>query len=273
MAWLGGIAAVVFVACTAGEGASGTNARPLPPGESSPATGDGDDVKAGGTLDDGRPPHDDDAGTAIDAAPPPKDKCPALPIPATCNGRSVVYREFGPNAKGDGTYFADQAPWRLGFNRIQGNTWIVKFRTENDTYSGRISAYGDNTGGVAFISDKPCDATFAIANRTVTYGNTGGGMLLFKVARNAADAQTLKSDPKFYNPSILEADHCYYAVFQNTGQPPSSAVDLTFINTAPEQCGNELGCYYLAFDMGHRLHDFSGRTVAGNVIPGLTVGP
>ena len=97
-----------------------------------------------------------DAATASsDAAFEP---CPALPIPATCNGRTVVYREWGPEAKGDGAYFADQAPWRLGFNRLHGEIWIVKIALEDNSYLGTVSAYGDNVGGTAWITVVYCPA-------------------------------------------------------------------------------------------------------------------
>jgi hypothetical protein len=218
----------------------------------------------------------DAADEASPDAPVEAELCPSLPIPPTCNGRNVVYREFGPNAVGDGSYFASEAPWRLGFNRHQGVTWIVKFQTEADTYLGKVSAYGDNTGGLAWISDKPCDPTFAVTNHLVVYGNHGGGTNLFVVARNDADAATLHTNPaytSYKNVPQLRGGGCYYAVFQNTAQAPTGAPDVSYINTVAEACGNESGCYYLAFDMGPRLHTFTNQTIAGNVISGLTVGP
>src|SRR2546430_11240319 len=120
----------------------GCGATPVPDvGDAAPPAMDA------GTLPDVVMPSD----ASPDAAPP--DPCPALQIPQTINNRSVVYREWGPNAKGDGTYFTSQAPWRLGFNRVKDVIWVVKFRTEANTYLGKVSAYGDNSGGVAWISD------------------------------------------------------------------------------------------------------------------------
>lgn len=237
--------------------ATSSRSAPKPPSASAPSV-----VDAGGPAAD---------GGGGDAA-VPDDPCPALPIPATCNGRSVVYREFGPDAKGDGTFFTSQAPFRLGFTRAQGPMWIVKFQTESDTYLGSIDAYGDNSGGVAWISDKPCDPTFAIANKSAIYGVRGGGNMRFVVARNDADAQKVKADPNLFDPTVLKGGHCYYAAFENTQEYPTT-LDVSFIENAPESCGNEQGCYYLAFDMGHRLHDFDGHTFGGKVLPGYTVGP
>lgn len=208
---------------------------------------------------------------AMDAGPP--DPCPALKIPQTINQRSVVYREWSPSATGDGTYFATQAPWRLGFNRTQNTIWIVKFRTEANTYLGKVSAYGDSTGGIAWISDDPNNPKFAIDGKLVVYGNHGGGTIDFTVARNASDAMTLKSDPKWSWMPQLQGDHCYYAMFENVDSWPMSAIDSNFITMSGDDCGaNSNGvCYYLAFDMGHLLHDpVSMQTFAGNVIAGLT---
>jgi hypothetical protein len=276
VASLASLGAVALLACTGGASSLGT------PGEgASSSSSSGRVVKVG--PDDGSSsgegptnptdPVGGDGGLegGFTPPPPPEDPCPSLPIPATCNGRTVMYREWGPSAVGDGTYFADQAPWKLGFNRQQGWIWIVKFRTENNTYGGRISAYGDNTGGLAWISDKPCDASFAFAEKTIVWGGAGGGDIPFAVARNTADTQVLKTDPKFFNPSILKGDHCYYAVFQNTGEVPTK-VDLDWVNTVPEACGNASGCFYLSFTFAHFLHLFDGTTVTAAVIPGLTIG-
>lgn len=203
----------------------------------------------------------------------PLDPCPTLPIPSTCRNRNVVYREFGPNAVGDGSYFADQAPWRLGFNRTQNTIWIAKFRTEANTYRGRVSAYGDSSGGVAYIATDPCDPTSAIADKTAVYGNHGGGSIDFIVVNSAADAATLKSTyPYSYSPQ-LKADHCYYAVFQNVAEVPQALVDKAFLDSSTDTCGANTGgvCYYLAFDFGHRLHDMAtGTLFAGSVIAGFT---
>jgi hypothetical protein len=215
-----------------------------------------------------------DAATASsDAAFEP---CPALPIPATCNGRTVVYREWGPEAKGDGAYFADQAPWRLGFNRLHGEIWIVKIALEDNSYLGTVSAYGDNVGGTAWITDQPCDAAFAVDHKLVAYGNHGGGSIDFVVVQSDADAQKIANDPTLKAqlgamPQVF-GGRCYYAEFENTDWP-TGPVTADFFATTADSCGNDTdpSCYYLAFDFGHLLHDpTSGDLFQGRVIQGLT---
>ena len=204
------------------------------------------------------------------------DPCPNLPIPPTCNGRSVIFRDWGPSAVGDGTYFASQAPFRLGFNRMQGFIWVVKFRTDANTYMGRVSAYGDGTPGTAWISDHPCDPTFAVTSRLTAWGNTGGGTMHFTVARNDTDAQRLKSDPAYqayWQTPLLRGGHCYYLAFENT-ESPLAAPTVAWLQSTQDTCqdinGNP-GCYYLAFDMFHYLRDpISNGLMNGNVISGLT---
>ncbi len=238
--------------------APGASAAPSPSPSSPPAVMPVD----GG---DGAPP--------LDAAPP--DPCPTLPIPTTCFNRNVVYREWNATAQGDGSYFASQAPYRLGFNRTQGNIWIVKFRVDENTYLGRLSAYGDASGGMVWISDKPCDETFAIDNKLVIWGNHGGGTLHFDVTRNASDASRLRTDPAYAahkNTPQLQGGHCYYAAFENTDTFPTS-IDSS-LWSSPDTCGESNGgtsCYYLAFDMFHYLTDpISGNRMGGSVIAGLT---
>jgi hypothetical protein len=214
-----------------------------------------------------------DSADAFEAGPP--DPCPMLSIPPTCANRDVVYREWSPKAKGDGTYFVGQEPWRLGFNRLQNKIWIVKFKTDANTYFGRVSAYGDNSGGVGYVSDKPCDPTFAVANKLAVYGNHGGGSIDFVVARNASDAQALKTSPQYANYKNmpqLQGGACYYAVFENVNMWPQP-LDVNFLQTIGDDCGSNYdgSCYYLAFDFGHLLKDpVSMNTFQGNVIAGLT---
>jgi hypothetical protein len=186
-----------------------------------------------------------------------------------------MYREWGENATGDGSYFTTQAPSRLGFDRIHDRMWIVKFQVENDTYRGRIAAYGDNTGGVEWISDSPSDPTFATSNKLVMYGNHGGGTIDFVVVRDDADAVALRADPTYGYLPQLRGGHCYYAMFENAIEWPTYPATNAYFSTATDLCGTDTDpeCYYLAFDMGHRLHTFSGQTYGGNVIPGFTVGP
>lgn len=260
------------------------------PGNPTPWTSDSGKREAGGPgwpdgriadvrrATDGPAPSDRPAGTeakpVVDKSPPPSpdlpppDPCPNLTIPAQCFGRDVLYREWGPSAVGDGTYFVDQAPYRLGFTRYGGRVWIVKFKTEDNNYRGRISAYGDSKGGAAWISDKPCDPTFAFASKLAAWSGAGGGDLSFVVARNETDAQALKAaypaDPQ------LLGGHCYYIVFENTDYP-SAGLDANFLNTATDPCSPD--CWYLAFDFNHFLHNLDGQTVAGNVLPGFTIGP
>ncbi len=225
-----------------------------------------------GEADAGIRPGSEDAGgeAAIDAAVVAADPCPNLPIPGTCFGRGVMYREWSSSAVGDGTYFASQAPYRLGFNRVRDRIWIVKFRTESDNYRARISAGADSVSGMMWISDQPCDANFAEAEHIMGWGPHGSVTLDFLVARNAADAQALAA---VYSEPQLEGDHCYYAAFENTGIP--SSFDAAYIETAPDPCGTEQdpSCYYLGIDMEHRLHATTGQTIASHVLPGFTIGP
>jgi hypothetical protein len=239
----------------------------------------GDGGAAEGAVPDG-PAADAPAADAPppDGAPdgtPPVDTC-TLPVPATCFGRTVVFRDWSPTAQGDGTYFAGQAPWRLGFNRTRGSIWVVRFRTEAASYLGHIDAYGDTTPGAAWISDAPCDATFAVAQRLVAWGNTGGGHLSFVVVKDDADATRLDTEPALAawrtNPR-LRGDRCYYVAFENTDSTPPFPVTADYLATSADTCGvdPDYSCYYLAIDFGHLLHDpTSGVTFAGNVIPGLT---
>jgi hypothetical protein len=211
-----------------------------------------------------------DSGTDAATA----DPCHTPPIPTTLYGRKVVYRTWGADAKGDGTYFATQAPSRLGFNRRHGLVWIVQFQVENDTYLGRISAYGDSVGGLAWISDSPTDPTFAITNQTMAYGGHGGGDMSFVVARNDTDALALKADPKYSGTPQLRGGQCYYVAFENADYPETT-ITTSFFTSAVDGCGSgaDPTCYYLAFDFDHRLHALDGTTVAGAVMPGYTIGP
>jgi len=186
-----------------------------------------------------------------------------------------MFREWGPAATGDGTFFADQAPYRLGFNRVNGRVWIVKFKTEDASYRGRISAYGDSQGGVTWISDDPCDAAFGVANKLVSWSNHGGGSLDFLVVRKS-DEPKLDTDPtlaSWAKSPRLYAGHCYYVSFENTTDEFPSLIDKSYIETIGDDCGvsGDGTCYYLAMDFGHLLHDIgTGQLIAGNVIPGLT---
>jgi hypothetical protein len=205
--------------------------------------------------------------------------CPALPIPSTCFNRTVIYREWGPAAVGDGTYFAHQAPYRLGFNRTHGAVWIVKFRVDDNSYQARLSAYGDSVGGIAWLSDSPCDPQFALDHRFTVYGNTGGGTLLPLVVRDESDAQRLMTEPQFANYAAtvargdyLRGGHCYYIAFENADWP-QGPLTADWFTTVPDYCGSEeeSSCYYLAFDFFHYLDDpISGARMAGSVINGLT---
>jgi hypothetical protein len=257
------VAFALFVAC--GEDANTPTGTPEDAALSDAALGDSSWPDAGGS--------DAAEDVGVEASVEP---CPTLPIPTTCFGREVMYREWGPNATGDGTYFADQAPYRLGFNRVQNRIWIVKFQVEENTYRARLSTSGDSptTSGHTWISDQPCDAQFAIDNQLVTWGAHGGGMLLFNVVKNDADANTLKTDPKYLDQTPqLRGGHCYYLAFENLDGVPQSAITADYIATAGDNCGanGDGTCYYLAMDFLHYLHDITtGQVVAGNVIPGLT---
>jgi hypothetical protein len=237
-----------------------------PPADGTVGPGD-----SGGELADGGPISSPDAGVG------PTDPCPDLPIPATCFGRSVVYRDWGPEAVGDGTVFASQAPWRLGFNRRTATIWIVKFQTESDSYRGRVSAGADASGGALWVSDTPCDAGFAIDRSLVGWGPHGTATVDFLVARNDEDAARMAID--FPPEPQLRGGHCYYAVYENVGELTTGSFDEAFLEdpTAIDGCGTgpegDGTCFYLGIDMGHRLHTFDGTTFAGNVIPGYTIGP
>jgi hypothetical protein len=239
---------------------------------------DPDGGAGGSVLTDGSVPDADAAGGSAGGsdAGAPEEPCPALTIPTSCFGREVMYREWGATATGDGTYFVDQAPGRLGFTRLQGRMWVVKFQLEANSYFGRISAYGDASGGFAWISRDPCDAVFAVDNLLATYGVAGGGDLSFVVVRDDADEAILDGDPTYAawrtNPR-LRGGHCYYVAFENATPYPEFPLEAADIETAVDECGatGDGTCYYLAMDFNHRLHDItSNQLVAGNVISGLT---
>lgn len=270
------IFAALVVGCSASEASSppesvGASSPATPPSSTAPAAPNATSADAGGGTSAG------DAGgggadAAVDAAPP--DPCPNLPIPTKLFNRNVVYREWSPTAVGDGTYFTSQAPLRLGFNRTQNTLWLAKIRTDKNTYVGRVAAYGDNSGGIAWVSDRPDDVTFAVQHKTATYGVHGGGTIFFVVVDGAADAQRIATDPAFATYKSfpqLESDHCYYVGFENTQGYPQN-VDASFWSS-PDDCGanGDGTCYYLAFDFFHLLYDpSSGKTLGGSVIPGLT---
>ena len=251
-------------------------------GRSASAVGSGD---GGRTTTTGAPPASDggtvgpalDGGAGTEAAAPPADPCPSLPIPGTAYNRNVVFREWSATATGDGSYFASQAPFRLGFNRLHGNVWIVKFRTEANTYFGRISAGADSTAAITWISDSPTDPTIAVKNNLVSYGTHGVGTVDFVVVRDAADAARIATEPAFAGlrgASKLEGDHCYYVGFENVAGVVANPLTASYWSSAPDDCGTQNGtpdCYYLGIDFNHTLHVVTtGQTVAGNVIAGLT---
>lgn len=257
-----------------GDGAGAT------PGAAASARANGGDGgtsgTGGGNIGDAQAT--DGGSIAPDAtSAPPSDPCPTLPTPGTAFGRNVVYREWSASATGDGAYFASQAPWRLGFNRLHGNVWIVKFRTEAASYFGRISVGADSTAGMTWISDTPTDATFAVQHKLVTYGTHGDGMIDFVVVKDDADALRIATEPAFASlrsSPQLRGDHCYYVAFENVAGTPANPLTSSYFATAPDDCGALNGtpdCYYLAFDFNHRLHETTqGQVVAGNVIAGLT---
>lgn len=245
-------------------------------GDSTP----GDDAGGGADLlagDDGGP------GDAADSGDPGvSDPCPDLPVPTSCFNRSVVYRVWGPDAKGDGTFFSDQAPYRLGFNRIENLVWIVKFRTDPNTYRARLSAYGDSSAGIAWIGESPCDPGFAITQRAYEYGIHGGGDISFLVIRDAADAERVRTESPYREDYAswpkLWGGHCYYLGFENTGYEVPQPMTADFFSSTPDTCGHTLpdgsydpSCYYLAMDFFHYLMDpITGDIMRGSVIDGLT---
>jgi hypothetical protein len=109
------------------------------------------------------------------------------------------------------------------------------------------------------------------------YGNHGGGSMNFVVARDDADAQTLRTNSAYasykWMPQ-LRGGACYYAAFENTDQWPMGPVTADWFTTVGDDCGDfamSPDCYYLAFDMGHFLDDpVSGQRYQGRIIPGLT---
>ncbi|HMR08866.1 MAG TPA: hypothetical protein PKA88_23965 [Polyangiaceae bacterium] len=202
------------------------------------------------------------------------DPCPTLAVPTSCFGREVMYRDWGPSATGDGTYFSDQAPGRLGFTRVQNRIWVVKFKTEDASYFGRISAYGDSVAGVAWISDQVCDAAFAENKKLIALGTKGGGSLTFVVVRDA-DVAKLESDSALASVAKeprLRAGHCYYVAFENVTSAFPSVVNENYIETIGDECGASGNgtCSYLAMDFNHLLHGLDGGLISGNVIAGLT---
>jgi hypothetical protein len=283
-AWLV-VSALLAVGCAGGS--AGTDA-----GWDALADGPAPEDDGAILRDDGGPgsevdPADDGGATDIGDPGDPGglDPCPDLPVPPACFNRSVVYRVWGPDAKGDGSFFADQAPYRLGFNRIEQLVWIVKFRTDSYTYWGRVSAYGDSSAGVAWISDSPCDPTFAVDNQAIGFGIHGGGSIDFVVARDDVDADRLRNESPyregFAHTPLLRGGHCYYLGFENTDYVPPQPFTVDFFSSTPDTCGHTLpdgsydpSCYYLAMDFSHYLVDpINGALMNGNIISGLTQYP
>jgi len=206
----------------------------------------------------------------------PGELCPDLPIPDTCYGRHVVYREWSPGVSGDGSYFAGQEPDRLGFTRSNGAIWVVKFQVEVNTYEGVVAAYGDTVPGAAWISSRPCDVADAFALPLVNFSLTGGGTLRFVVAKDDADAETLRNDPD-YAPDYgrmaqLRGGGCYYLAFESTGAHPEP-LSADYLATTEDWCGRDTGgaCGYLAMDFSHWLHHYeTGNARRDGIISGLT---
>jgi hypothetical protein len=202
--------------------------------------------------------------------------CPDLAIAPSCFGRQVVYREWSASVAGDGVYFAGQEPWRLGFDRQHGMLWLVKIRLDDESYYGRIAAYGDSAGGIAWLSDEPCDASFAVTSSLYEWNLQGGGTLEFVSVKDAADAAKLDSDPalaQYKSLPRLRAGGCYYAMFENTSGLPPMPMTSSWVETTEDACGGGPGdsCYYLAFEFNHLLYAPGTTDVFQNaVIPGLT---
>jgi len=287
-------ALAVAVACSDRASSSSSNpavqtsgSEPVPPGPESggadggaPITPEPGPADTGVTLPDGYPPDGSVPDASMladssDSASPPTDPCPNLPIPTTAFNRSVLYREWSPSAVGDGTYFVSQAPYRLGFTRVQHRLWIMKFRTEANSYVGKISAGSDSVGGLSWISSTPDGASWALQNDLVAWSGNGNSLLNFIVVKDDADESKLATDPalaQWRGMPVLRGDHCYYFGFENATTYPAAGIDASYWNSSDE-CGatGNGTCWYLGIDVGHFLHDpTSGATVVGNVIPGLT---
>jgi hypothetical protein len=231
---------------------------------------------AGPPLSDGSLPEASLSDAASpDSASPPLDPCPNLPIPTTAFNRSVLYREWSVSAVGDGSYFVSQAPYRLGFTRVRNRVWIIKFRTEANSYVGRMSAGSDSVGGLSWISSAPDDANWALQHDLVAWSGTGNSLISFLVVKDDADQTKLATDPSlspWRGMPTLRGDHCYYFGFENATTYPAAGIDASFWNSS-DDCGatGNGTCWYLGIDVGHLLRDpSSGATIAGNVIPGLT---
>jgi len=200
----------------------------------------------------------------------------------------VVYRDWTVNAKGDGSFFSNQAPGRLGFTRYYGVMHIVRFKTDDNIYLGSVTAGGDLTISSTFISKNPCDPASIPTNapsgmyvaKAAQVGIDGGHFnfivatqdqyTAMKASSNASVASWAKFNVR------LEPNSYYYLHSYN-------AVSTVIANpNAPDDCVDPYtgqpknNCYYLAMDFNHLLYNVYptvgplGTEKVGNIIPGYT---
>jgi hypothetical protein len=202
---------------------------------------------------------------------------PATP-PATCFGRSVVFRDFSPEVQGDGSGIPEQAPNRLWFTIKPGLMWVLRIKT------GPEPGYQTNVGlnswqmNIGFISEAPCDFTGAVQHGLAEQGIGGPSFRLPVLADNQveafrAQAPSWQKNMPYLKPNTYYYLHMLYAQVTNTVSgsfeisPSATDADLA---VAPDDCtearaaaGNG-NCYYIFFE---NLLSFANS--GGGTMPGL----
>ncbi|MFO0669265.1 MAG: hypothetical protein U0235_06485 [Polyangiaceae bacterium] len=138
----------------------------------------------------------------------------------------------------------------------------MKFRTEANTYFGRISAARTRPPpSRGSPTRRPTRPSREEQPRELRHD--GVGTVDFVVVRDAADAARIATEPAFAGlrgASKLEGDHCYYVGFENVAGVVANPLTASYWSSAPDDCGTQNGtpdCYYLGIDFNHisRRHD------------------
>lgn len=219
-----------------------------------------------------------------------------LPIPKACFGRSVIaVRNWDTTSKGDGTYFASQAPLNLGFTRGNDTAHIIEFKTDSEIYRGGISGGGDVAWSTGFISEKPCDWSTIVRYPTMSgpyssYSNypmvnssISGAKFDFVVAPASvyAQMQAAKVTSAEYMPRLEPNRYYYFTLLDDVGAydmfPKTNAGNPDYMAAPnpdpPHNCTGSGCAYYLRFDDLFKFHYFNpldGTPLLGNAIPGYT---
>ncbi len=229
-----------------------------------------------------------DAGTS-DAGMPngeTPDAGTAGGTPATCYNRNVTAVNWDAAARGDGRYFASSAPGRLGFAALNKSMEIIAFTTDNATYRMQ-NAMANTTGAaqvVSFISDTPCDVTFAFNHALTASAEGSAAVFRFIVASEAKEA-AMRNDSAL-SPDVaallaanrvLRPQTTYFWHSVNSRLSPFSPFTNADLANDPDTCppgGTFPGqdCYYKTFEgrVDFRLYDDTGEPFPYKLIPGYS---